>query len=112
MFDANKLRNLNQTEILGVLALRYGSRMYAETGNVNDKELRRATHHLLADALAGYLALRYFESYKVVCDDSNNTPDWIQGNNPCLVDVYIQWSKTSQDIWHLKFPLEFGPNEC
>lgn len=107
MFDANKIRNLFQTEILGALSSLYAVKMMEATGGINDTVTREELVRDFDKALTTYTMQRYFEAYDVVCDMSNNTPEWIQGNNPCLVDVYIQWSKSSQDIWHLKFPLEF-----
>lgn len=112
MFDALKIRNLNQTEILGSLASLYALRMQELAGSINDTIVRELIVRDFDKALTNYTTLRYFEASDIVCDMSNNTPEWIQGNNPCKVEIYIRWSKASQEEWHLKFPLDFGPNEC
>lgn len=58
----------------------------------NDAELRSNFRAWMKYVLDDYQAKRMLEDYKVVCDESNNTPELID-RNEFTADVYIKTTK-------------------
>lgn len=58
------------------------------------------------EILMGYKMARALEDFKVVCDESNNTPKYIDSKNYCKVDIWIQWDKSPANMEHFEFPPE------
>jgi len=71
----------------------------------NDEETRSLFSSMITDYLEYVKIRKGIYSYRVVCDETNNTP-YILNNNSFVIDIYVQFLK---DIEEVMFNLYFEP---
>lgn len=60
----------------------------------NDSITRKVMEHRIADTLDKYWRARKIHSYRVICDESNNTPEIINVNNLVVTVIYKNFNDT------------------
>lgn len=75
-----------------ILALKIEKCLTGFVGEFNDRTTRRKIVTQTQALLENYKARRAFNNYRVVCDESNNTPELIDKNS-AVTDIWIQPKK-------------------
>lgn len=99
-------RKLEQYQVSTHLHMAWSLLAQDTLGEVSDSTIRELHVVRLDVLLTGYKMARALEDFKVVCDESNNTPEYIDSKNYCKVDIWIQWDKSSANMEHFEFPPE------
>lgn len=104
MFDPKVIRKLDTYVVFGDMLGAYGRICKTITGDPLDLTTMQTVENALRSVLQNMKTNRVFSDFSIVCDYSNNPPNWLDNNPLPKVDIYIRWTLGSDDFTTINFP--------
>lgn len=97
MFDGAKLKYIAVKKAISQIESAYWTVVDYTLGGINDSTMRKNYHHLISHHCEIAKANNDWDEFTVVCDETNNPPDYIERGCWPRVEVHFKILKTQKN---------------